>query len=112
MRILHTADWHLGSRLGAHDRKKDQADALASVIELAERFAPDWIVHAGDVFDSTQPGHQTLRQAVDALNALGRVAPVTVIGGNHDSYPLLRASTVSGIGGPKAAASGSSPNRP
>ena len=28
MRLLHTADWHLGDRLGAIDRTPDQLRAL------------------------------------------------------------------------------------
>ena len=36
MRILHTADWHLGARLGPHDRLDDQRTALAALEKVAK----------------------------------------------------------------------------
>ena len=91
MRILHTADWHLGARLGLHDRWCDHKAALESLKAAACERRPDLIVHAGDVFDSFNPGHEVLHRALDALDALSEIAPMVVIGGNHDSYALLRA---------------------
>lgn len=91
MRILHTADWHLGARLGLHDRWCDHKAALDSLKAAARERRPDLIVHAGDVFDSFNPGHEVLHRALDTLGALSEIAPMVVIGGNHDSYALLRA---------------------
>ena len=91
MRILHTADWHLGARLGRHERVGDHEEALRGLLGLARSFQPDWIVHAGDVFDVSHPAHETLRLALESLDALSEHAPVTVVGGNHDPRGLLDA---------------------
>ena len=91
MRILHTADWHVGARLGAHERLPDQIKAIRSVVETARKYEPDLIIHAGDVFDAFNPGHDALRVAVTGLAELAKCGPTIVVGGNHDSYPLLDA---------------------
>lgn len=102
MRILHTADWHLGARLGVHDRGADQQAALDSVVGIAADTKPDLIVHAGDVWDLFHPSHDSLDMGLAALCALGRIAPTVVVGGNHDSFKLLRAvHRVLGNGGRK-----------
>ena len=91
MRVLHTADWHLGARLGLHDRWLDHRAALDALKAAAAEHRPDLIVHAGDIFDSFNPGHEVLHRALDALDELSEIAPVVAVGGNHDSYALLRA---------------------
>lgn len=91
MRILHTADWHLGARLGPHDRLDDQRVALAGIEKTAREAKPDLIVHAGDVWDTFHPSHDALHTGLMALTRLGAMAPTVVVGGNHDSYKLLRA---------------------
>ena len=91
MRILHTSDWHLGARLGRHDRLADQRTALVSVVGVAKREKPHLIIHSGDLFDGFHPAHAVLHLALGALGALARMAPTVVIAGNHDSCGLLRA---------------------
>ncbi len=89
MKLLHTSDWHLGAKLGRHDRTPDHLEALRGLLEVAEREAPDLILHTGDLFDSSRPPHETLRLGVSALGRLARIAPTVVIAGNHDSPTLL-----------------------
>lgn len=91
MRVLHTSDWHLGVRLGRHDRMPDLQVALKGLIAAARELEPDLIVHSGDVFDAARPGHDALRVGVKALAHLADVAPVVVVTGNHDSAALLGA---------------------
>ncbi len=91
MRLLHTADWHIGARLGVHERLPDQRAALHALIGVAEHERPDLILHAGDVFDAAQPGHDALHTALWALRAMAATATTIVIAGNHDSFRLLRA---------------------
>ena len=102
MRLLHTSDWHLGVRLGRHDRLPDLQVALRGLIATAEEHQPDLIIHSGDVFDSPRPHHDALRLGVRALTQLARVAPVVVLAGNHDSPLLLRAlHDLSGMARPR-----------
>ena len=90
MKLLHTADWHLGARLGRHDRLPDQRDALRGLLEIAQDVRPDLIVHAGDLFDAFRPPYHAMRIGVQALNQLAEIAPTLVVRGNHDSPELFQ----------------------
>ena len=89
MKLLHTADWHLGAKLGRHDRMEDHSAALQALLDVAESERPDLIVHAGDLFDAYRPPYPALRLGVSALQRLARIAPTVVICGNHDSNALF-----------------------
>ncbi|MDE2772728.1 MAG: exonuclease SbcCD subunit D [Gemmatimonadota bacterium] len=90
MKLLHTSDWHLGAKLGRHDRTPDHVEALRGLLDLAERVRPDLILHTGDLFDQSRPPYEALELGVQALNRLAAVAPTLVLSGNHDSPVLLR----------------------
>src|SRR5205085_502999 len=47
MRILHTADWHVGRRLGRHDRAVETAAALEEVARIATEHQVDLVLVAG-----------------------------------------------------------------
>ncbi|UWS69830.1 exonuclease subunit SbcD [Streptomyces noursei] len=88
-RILHTSDWHLGRQLGRHRRDTEVDAVLDEIIDIADDFAPDLIVHSGDLFDTSRPGLDDLRRAAQALRRLGAIAPVVVVAGNHDTRNVL-----------------------
>ena len=90
MKLLHTSDWHLGAKLGRHDRTPDQVEALRGLLDLAESAEPDLILHTGDLFDASRPSHEALELGVRALRRLAEIAPTLVLAGNHDSSVLLR----------------------
>ena len=90
MKLLHTADWHLGARLGRHDRLPDQVEAVRAVLDVARAEAPDLILHAGDLFDAARPAYEALEAGVQALGRLAEIAPTVVLCGNHDSPALFR----------------------
>jgi DNA repair protein SbcD/Mre11 len=90
VKVLHTSDWHLGARLGRHDRLPDQRVALRGLLELAEAVKPDLILHSGDVFDARRPPYEALSLGVHVLTRLATTAPTVVVSGNHDSPQLLR----------------------
>ena len=90
MKLLHTSDWHLGARLGRHDRTPDHLEALRGLLALAESARPDLILHTGDLFDASRPPYESLELGVRALRRLSAVAPTLVLSGNHDSSVLLR----------------------
>ena len=89
MKLLHTADWHLGAKLGRHDRMQDHQAALRALLEVAASEQPDLIIHAGDFFDAYRPPYPALRLGVTALQRLAKIAPTVVISGNHDSSALF-----------------------
>lgn len=88
MKILHTADWHLGHSLNGFDRYAEQADALRQVVETAQREQPDVFILSGDIFDTAQPSSAVRRLFSETLVGLRDAAPamtVITIAGNHDS---------------------------
>lgn len=94
MKLLHTADWHLGARLQGRSRLPEQHNLLADICGIAERENVDLVVIAGDIFDTYSPPVEAERLYFETLARLadgGRRA-VAVIGGNHDSPDRLIAS--------------------
>ena len=89
MKLLHTADWHLGAKLGRHDRTEDHQAALRALLNVAASERPDLIIHAGDLFDAYRPPYPALQLGVAALQKLAMIAPTVVISGNHDSSALF-----------------------
>ena len=93
MRILHTADWHLGHRLYGNDRESEHARALDWLLDTIREHQVDVIVVAGDVFDSMNPSNAARNLY---YSFLGRLRDTTcrsavIVGGNHDSPSQLDA---------------------
>lgn len=90
IRILHTGDLHIGkkyvstnydAKVGARYRKA-RLDALESIVNLSNVNNCDYLVIAGDLFDSKSV-IKDIRKEV--FNALARSsATVVIIPGNHD----------------------------
>jgi exonuclease SbcD len=94
LRILHTADWHLGHSLHGHSRAHEHASFLAWLSEVIVAERVDALIIAGDVFDGANPPTAALSMYYEFLANLSRRAPgidVLVIGGNHDSASRLNA---------------------
>lgn len=88
MRLLHTADWHLGQRFHDQRRGDDEEHALGRLLALADEHRADAVLIAGDIFDTANPGAEEQRRYYRCLFDLVRdvgVATVVVTGGNHDS---------------------------
>lgn len=86
MKLLHTADWHLGYRqYGMAVREADFARPLAEIGDIAERERVDAVLVAGDMFDSPRPPASAV-QAARAFGERMKAAGVRVlsIDGNHD----------------------------
>src|SRR3954464_3355010 len=66
MRILHTADWHLGDRLGRIDRTAELRRAVEPIAPSAEAEGVEVVLVAGDLF-SDRCGHDGLRDAIEHL---------------------------------------------
>ncbi len=95
LRVLHTADWHLGKRLGRFERLEEQRRALEALLQHADRERADIVLIAGDVFDSANPSAEAQALFYDVLHELARGGerPVVVIAGNHDSPERLEAAS-------------------
>ncbi len=93
MKILHTADWHLGKRLADKSRYDEQKAVLQEIVSIADREAVDLVLLAGDLFDTFTPGaeaedllYATLKNLTD-----GGRRPVVAIAGNHDNPDRIEA---------------------
>lgn len=84
MRLLHTADWHLGKRLYGVDRLGEAEDVLREIAAVARAEEPDAIIVAGDLLDRRPVDEAPLGVCLEALAGLAEVAPVLAITGNHD----------------------------
>ncbi|MGB0619621.1 MAG: exonuclease SbcCD subunit D [Myxococcota bacterium] len=91
MRLLHTADWHLGRLFHGVSLVDDQAHLLEELTRLVAESAIDAVLIAGDVYDRAVPPPDavTLFDAFLARVAGEQGIPVVVIAGNHDSADRL-----------------------
>ncbi len=87
-KFIHTADWHLGMQahfLPEEARirfSQDRFDAVRRIAGLAREEGCEFVVVAGDVFDSNHVDRQVIAKAIDALSAF--TVPVFLLPGNHD----------------------------
>src|SRR5262245_24304059 len=89
MRLLHTADWHLGDRLGRIDRTGDLRRAVERIGTYCRDHQVDVLLVAGDLF-SELARPDSLREAIehwqgvfhDFLTGGGTILTLT---GNHDN---------------------------
>ncbi|MBD1380624.1 exonuclease SbcCD subunit D [Metabacillus arenae] len=95
MRILHTADWHLGKTLEGRSRLPEQEEFIDELIGIVEDQNIDAVLMAGDAFDTVNPpaaAEQLFYEAITRLSDKGR-RPTVVIAGNHDNPDRLAAAT-------------------
>jgi DNA repair protein SbcD/Mre11 len=90
MRILHTADWHVGKRLGRFERIAETERVLQEVVEVASDAEVDVVIVAGDLFDRALTAYANLGLVLDTLVRLASTgARVVAVPGNHDSAELF-----------------------
>ncbi|WP_273125716.1 metallophosphoesterase family protein [Bacillus weihaiensis] len=95
MRILHTADWHLGRSLEGRSRLVEQAEFIDELVKIVEEEQIDAILMAGDAFDTVNPpaaAEQLFYEGLSRLSDHGR-RPIIVIAGNHDNPDRLSAAS-------------------
>ncbi len=92
LRIIHTADVHLGARhddLGeqASAQRERQFAAFTAAIDLALAEKVDLFLIAGDLFDSNvQPRRSVERVAAQLKRLAGSKIRTVVVPGTHDCY--------------------------
>ncbi|MEO6731842.1 MAG: exonuclease SbcCD subunit D C-terminal domain-containing protein [Ferruginibacter sp.] len=93
LKILHTADWHLGKRLEQCERTDEHQFFLDWLITKLNTCEIDVLIIAGDIFDSGAPSNIAFKQYYDFLWRVKGTCcrEVIVIGGNHDSVTTLNA---------------------
>ncbi|WP_321149902.1 exonuclease SbcCD subunit D C-terminal domain-containing protein [Aeromonas jandaei] len=94
MKILHTADWHLGHQLHGHDRRFEHDAFLDWLTDTLKAREIDALLVAGDLFDTANPPASAWQQLYRFLARLRAELPrlnMVLIGGNHDSPSKLDA---------------------
>lgn len=93
MKILHTADWHLGKKLDYFSRMKEQIAVMDEICQIADQKAVDLVIVAGDLFDAFNPPTEAIDLLYKTLKRLTNNGkrPVIAIAGNHDSPSLIDA---------------------
>lgn len=94
MRILHTADWHLGKSLEKRSRIDEQRKFLDDFIEIAKENDIDLVIIAGDIYDSSNPSAIAEKMFYDTLKKISDNGKrlILIIAGNHDNPERLVAS--------------------
>lgn len=109
LRIIHTADWHLGHYLHGVSRSLEHREFLTWLLQQLKALNADVLIIAGDLFDSAHPSSLAQTQLYNFLVQAKRQQPnlnIVLIGGNHDSAAyldapsaLLKALDITMVGG-------------
>lgn len=94
MKVLHTADWHLGQSFFGFDRHKEHQDFLVWLLGEIKSQQPDALLIAGDVFDTVNSSAAAQAQYFDFLASASKACPninIVIIAGNHDAGSRLEA---------------------
>ena len=91
MKFVHTGDWHLGLRLGAHDLTEIQFAQVERVLQLCEQHEVCALVVAGDVFEKRTGLAALTKRLTDLLKPhIERGLNVVLMAGNHDTPEHLQ----------------------
>lgn len=90
LKLLHTADWHLGRVLHHQSLLEDQAHVLEQIIAYASEHDVDGVLVAGDIYDRSMPPAEAVRLLNQTVNRFAALdVPLIMISGNHDSAERL-----------------------
>lgn len=93
MKILHTADLHLGKKLNKAARLDEQCDVIKQLSEIADAEDVDVVLIAGDIFDTSVPTSDAERVFYRSILTLAeRGRAVIALAGNHDDERRLCAA--------------------
>lgn len=85
IRILHTADWHLGREFHGRELGSLHEQFFDWLLAEVESREIDLVLMAGDIFDRALPPVDAIELFNRRLAELSELAPVVLITGNHDS---------------------------
>lgn len=94
IRVLHTADWHLGQTFFGYDRVEEHTHFLDWLAHELKENKIDVLLIAGDVFDVSNPSAISQRMFYHFIRRVTEENPklqLVVVAGNHDSAARLEA---------------------
>jgi exonuclease SbcD len=90
MKILITADWHIGKKLHNEDLSEDIQLFFDWLLTTIEQESIQYLLVAGDVFDHNHPSNESTRIYYQFLQKLNRLnCKAIIIAGNHDSPSFI-----------------------
>ncbi|WP_189444914.1 exonuclease SbcCD subunit D C-terminal domain-containing protein [Salinicola rhizosphaerae] len=108
MKIIHTADWHLGQSFHGQERHAEHRAFLDWLLATLETRRPDALLIAGDVFDVVNPSLRAQELLYDFIVNAHAALPdlqIVMIAGNHDSgsrielpAPLMKSLNAHALG--------------
>ncbi len=108
LKILHTADWHIGQLFHEYDRTFEHKQFLDWLLKALTSEKIDVLLISGDVFDLSNPSAASVKMFYAFLNRAVKATPalqIVVTAGNHDSAsrlespkPLLESSNIHIVG--------------
>src|SRR5579871_3631351 len=91
VRLLHTADWHLGRRFlsfpeeGQKKLSRARMDVVPRILDVARRNAVNAVLCVGDIFDDPEPAQDFWEGLTKTFQAhAGPHPPLFLVPGNHD----------------------------
>jgi exonuclease SbcD len=90
MKILHTADLHLGKRVNEFSMIEDQSHILDQIFNICKNNDIEVLLIAGDIYDKAIPPIDAINLFNNFLNLLNSINIIVLcISGNHDSSDRL-----------------------
>ena len=83
MRLIHTADWHLGKHIEGHSRLEEQELFLEDFVNIVKERDADVVLIAGDIYDSSNPPAKAEQLFYDTLKKIsdgGRRLTIVIAG--------------------------------
>ena len=93
MRILHTADWHIGQRLYERPRLDEHRKFLDWLLKTIKCEKVELLLVSGDIFDTSLPSADATNLYYEFLHRFSKEtkAYAVITAGNHDSPRHLEA---------------------
>lgn len=90
VKLIHTADWHLGCRLDTLERREEHLLFLESLLKRLKQGDVDGLLISGDIFDSANPPLSAQKDLFNfLLEARRHCRTIIMTAGNHDSAVRL-----------------------
>jgi exonuclease SbcD len=92
MKIIHTADWHIGKQLHNIDLHEDFDHFVKYFLDYIIKEKVELVLVSGDIFDTSVPSNQARKQYFNLLTSLVKLQiQVVLTAGNHDSIANIEA---------------------
>lgn len=94
MKVLHTADWHIGQIFHNYSREEEHKFFFEQLKSIIIKEKPDVVIVSGDVFHTATPTIVSQRLYYNFIVDLSRLdddLQIVITSGNHDSPSRLEA---------------------